>query len=541
MKNTRRDLLKIGIGTLQLALLERAGLFQSRKAVASTTRRPTKLLTIYAAGGWIPQFIFSPLRLGDVDRCIPTPQLSIGGAEPTFYRREHVETNLDGTPASDDTWAGRPLRMPRQWDESELSAGRRDRRVALGADLRTSPLCWAWPAYRLHENVSVVHGVDQGTAAHDSGAISMMCGIAGPTFASPGMHALVANAMLQRFPDRALPYAALGGPVSDRVALPPATGATNLTTAGSAALMLSERSREAWSGLQDRSPKSQLAYDGSAAPDVSTNRLEDFILARARQLHGRTNSTTDDFYQRIYDGYQNYSKTLARDVTSILEATPGFEHISAMGPDYPWWGDNGPLGYNLGTSVAASGGGVMGSMDLALKLLKSDLSSAVSLIVNPPSNGIYFDTHNDFTDHYPYLRATMEQIGRFIAELKLTPATSGGTLLDETLVLVMSEFGRTWNVTGGTDHWPATSVIFAGAGSSGSGWLNNNRMYGGYEVGTAQAPGSFMGETIDLIDEDGLGLQRPPQSRDIVYSVMDMLGIRQFLPGRPGKIVGLGA
>lgn len=541
MKNTRRDLLKLTLGGAQLALLERAGLFASRRALASA-RRPTKLVTVYVSGGWIPQFIFCPLRLADVDRCIPTPELSIGGAEPTFYRRGHVETNLDGTAADDaGDWNTRPLRMPRQWDEVELAAGRRDRRVPLAPGLRTSPLCWAWPHYRLWENVSVVHGVDQGTAAHDSGAVSMMCGIAGPSYASPGMHALVANAMLRRFPDRALPHVALGGPVSDRLTLPPTTGATQLASASSAALMLSQRNRTAWSGLDDRLLKPQLGYDGMPADAVATTRLEDFVLARTRQLQGRTNSTTDQLYQRVHDTYQAYSKTLARDVTTTIENTPGFEHISTMGTNYPFWGDHGHLGYVLGSSVAASGGGILPSLDLALKLLKSDMTSSISVLVNPPGNGIHFDTHNDFSSHYPYLRATMEQVGRFLAELKLTPASSGGTLLDETLVLVMSEFGRTWNTTGGTDHWPATSVIMAGAGAQGGGWLHTNRMIGGYDVGTASTPGGFMGEPVDLVDEDGLGLRRPPQSRDIVYSAMGLLGIEQFLPGRPGKIVGLDA
>jgi hypothetical protein len=541
MKNTRRDLFKLGLGAVQLGLLERAGLFASRRASAAVTQRPTKLVTIYLSGGWIPQFVFCPLRLEDVDRCIPEPELSIGGAEPTFYRRQHVETNLDGTPASDDSWDTRPLRMPRQWDEAELSAGRRDRRVALAPNLRTSPLGWAWPYYRLLETVSVVHGVDQGTAAYDSGKVSMMCGIAGPSYASPGMHALVANAMLTRYPDRALPHVSLGGPASDRLSLPPATGPTMLTSASSSALLLSQRNRTAWAGLDDRSLKPQVAYDGSPAEQVATTRLEDFILARTRRLKGQTNSTTDAFYQRLHDTYQGYSKTLARDVTTTLEHTVGFEHINQMGANYPFWGDHGHLGYSLGTSVAASGGGIEPSMDLALRLLKSDMASSISLIVNPPSNGIDFDTHNDFTNHYPYLRATMEQVGRFLGELKLTPASGGGTLLDETLVLVMSEFGRTWNTHGGTDHWPATSVIMCGGGSAGAGWLHNNRMIGGYDVGTASTPGGFMGLPVELVDENALTFRRPPQSRDIVYTAMGLLGLEQFLPGRPGKIVGLDA
>lgn len=537
MSTSRRTLLKLALGATQLGLIEGLGILGSRRAWAdNVTRRPTKLLTLYVPGGWVPQFVFSPVRLDEVDSRLTPMTLAIGGGEPASYLRRHVEKNLDGTPAGDTPWAFRPLRMPRQWDETELAAGRKDRRLTDAFGSRTSPHGWSWVHYELWKNASVVHGVDQGTASHEGGIISTLCGIAGAEFASPAIHALVANAMLTRFPDRALPYVGLGGPLGPSLKLGAKSAAIVMSSASSAQTLLSERGSQ-WTGLKTRTLKHQVAFDGSAAPDLATTPLEDFLLARTRRIHAKTNATTDGFYQQLYDGYVNYSQTLARDVVTLLEKTPGFEHINQPGSLFPHWSTNGFLGYSLGSSIDTNCGGLLTSMDLALKLLKSNLTSAISLRVD---NGYYFDSHSDTENaHYPQLRAMLDVIGRFLGEMKNTPATGGGSLLDDTVVMICSEFGRTWNRGPGTDHWPTTSVVFAGGGSSGAGWLQNNRMIGGFDV--AGTTPSFGGQPIDLIDEHGQPMNRPPQSRDVVFSALDMMGIKVFLQGGPGRIVGLGA
>lgn len=535
---TRRDLLKLGLGATQLALLHKLGALEPGRARADTVSGPTKLLTIYVSGGWIPQFLFCPLRLDETDALMPPPRLVIGGAEPFSHTRKHVERNLDGTPADDAVWDNRPLRMARLWDETELMAGRKDRRVTLsdGSGLRTSSLGWSWVHYGLSRFASVVHGIDMGTAAHDSGKVSMMCGIAGPTFESPALHAFVANSMLTRFPERALPHVTLGGPTGESLRLPPVTAALTMSSVSSAAKLFSERDGNAWNDYKGRTVGPTSNWDGSAGPDVATTRLERFIAKRALTLSGRTGSTSDRLYQSIYDGYRGYSTLLAKDVVGRLEATPDYEHINQPGANFPFWGDNGFMGYNLGSSVASSGSGVVTNTALALKLLKSDLTTSVSL----RWDSMDFDTHNDADSHYPYLRSVMEQLGRFFGELSLTPSsTPGKTILDETLVLVMSEFGRTWNRTGGTDHWPTSSAIFVGGNS----FLNPNRMIGGFATNQNVGAGfpGYVGQNIEMNSEDGrpMGTGRPPQSRDIIFSALKLFGINEFLPGGPGDIVGL--
>src|SRR5262249_35270232 len=64
-------------------------------------------------------------------------------------------------------------------------------------------------------------------------------------------------------------------------------------------------------------------------------------------------------------------------------------------------------------------------------------------------------------------------------------------LLDETLVLVLGEFGRTprINGSGGRDHWPnCFSVVAAGGGIRGGQVLGASDRLGAYPVTTAYSP-----------------------------------------------------
>lgn len=62
--------------------------------------------------------------------------------------------------------------------------------------------------------------------------------------------------------------------------------------------------------------------------------------------------------------------------------------------------------------------------------------------------------------------------------LSNTPGPGGGSLLDRTRILVLSEMGRqpTENAQGGKDHWPTTSAMLIGAGVAGG------RVYGGTDA-----------------------------------------------------------
>ncbi len=77
-------------------------------------------------------------------------------------------------------------------------------------------------------------------------------------------------------------------------------------------------------------------------------------------------------------------------------------------------------------------------------------------------------------------------LGQLVELLRGTPGSVGPTLADETVVVVLSEMGRTpqLNATLGKDHWPYTSVMLMGAG------LTTDRVVGGFDAG-------YAGLTID--------------------------------------------
>jgi uncharacterized protein (DUF1501 family) len=98
-------------------------------------------------------------------------------------------------------------------------------------------------------------------------------------------------------------------------------------------------------------------------------------------------------------------------------------------------------------------------------------------------------------------------------------------LLDETLIVVMGEFGRTPKVNKdiGRDHWgKAGSLIFAGAGVRG-------------------------GKVIGATDKDGAYVtDRPVRPADVCFTIYDALGINprkqiRTPEGRPVEILDEGA
>lgn len=74
-----------------------------------------------------------------------------------------------------------------------------------------------------------------------------------------------------------------------------------------------------------------------------------------------------------------------------------------------------------------------------------------------------------------------------MVELETTPDPDGGVLADRTVLVVLSEMGRTpaLNAGLGKDHWPYTSALVVGPGSTGG------RVVGGYD-------GYYYGEPVDL-------------------------------------------
>jgi hypothetical protein len=533
-KATRRELLKLGVGAGQLALLSAVGapmLLGTQRARAALGSGPKKLLTLYLYGGWQPAQFFCPLAADEITRRIPPKEPWLG--EPAFFTPDEVR-NIDGSgdaPDADDPSLAR-MRVVHQWDGESLDAGLPDRRGDTPG-YSTSPHGYAWKHYGVFQKTALVHGIDQGTAAHVSGRISSMCGLAGPRFRIPAIHAWVTNALTDAFPERPLGSVAIGSaPQPLPVSLGARMSPTAISSIDSLDFTLSEETDAAWSGLRDRSLGEHVDFRGAPSEMITANRLERYAMMRTRALAGTTNATTDALYERLYDTYGMVSKQLGAGIVDLIDATPGWEHLP-----YPFYnfGSGTPFGMIVGSAqVSESGGAWNEQLQLSLKLLKSNTCSAVSARLQG-AEGFNFDTHQAYTgprDQSVHGRMVFEAIARLLAEMDATPGEDGGTLLDDTLVLAFSDFARTWPGTG-CDHWPFTTTIIAGGG------IRGNRMIGNYAFPSVDARNP-VGAPIALIDEGGDMVTRPPKSADIVFTALHAMGIEDFfIPGGPGEIVGV--
>ena len=98
-----------------------------------------------------------------------------------------------------------------------------------------------------------------------------------------------------------------------------------------------------------------------------------------------------------------------------------------------------------------------------------------------------WDTHanNDLYQSGNW-QALFSQLLDLVEELGRWPGESAATLAEETVLVVLSEMGRTpkLNSNDGKDHWPYTSALLMGPG------LTGGRVIGGYDT-------YYYGETID--------------------------------------------
>ena len=147
-------------------------------------------------------------------------------------------------------------------------------------------------------------------------------------------------------------------------------------------------------------------------------------------------------------------------------------------------------------------------------------------------NNVGWDNHEDLATYANRTPGDPNQVGGHAlipgfdkAFSALIGDLSERGMLDETLVLVMGEFGRTpkINTNGGRDHWPnCFSVMMAGGGVS-----------GGQVVGASDALGEFPRE-------------RPVTPSDLAATIYTLLGIdpaRELLTkdGRPIRIAPSGS
>jgi uncharacterized protein (DUF1501 family) len=104
-----------------------------------------------------------------------------------------------------------------------------------------------------------------------------------------------------------------------------------------------------------------------------------------------------------------------------------------------------------------------GQLDSAVDLLAADVSRCACVAIGN------FDTHTDNADQGGLYEELFAGLSHLLDRLETTPGRTATTLGEETVVVVLSEMGRTpyLNETGGTDHWPYTAAMLFGPGVRG--------------------------------------------------------------------------
>ncbi len=175
----------------------------------------------------------------------------------------------------------------------------------------------------------------------------------------------------------------------------------------------------------------------------------------------------------------------------------------------------------LRTLVNWSGSsGFTEQVDFAIDALSLGVSRCVTLSFS--YNG--WDTHiyNDVYQSQNF-EALYSGLGALMEKLAALPGELGGTMADETVVVVLSEMGRTpqLNAGQGKDHWPYTSMMIVGGGVTG------DRVVGSYDK-------LYYGHTLDLASGDLDEASGQALSSDVVgATLLAVAGVdsEQFLPG----------
>jgi len=278
---------------------------------------------------------------------------------------------------------------------------------------------------------AVVRGISLKGVSHQICMQGILTGARNET--SPDLAAIVANT---HSPELPVPYLVLGdtafaGPYAASMGR---VGPTNQLV-----------------GLLD--PTQAYPVDGLTSTFAPTATDEDAI--RAYQL-----ARADR--ERAVRGATGYNQRRIDDFVASLDRGDRLRELSS----------------NLGNRGAQLD--LAGQRSLALDALGNGISRSVMI-----SSQVFWDTHEinsqQATSHETLFGALTSLIGDLETRSGVEP---GHTMLDETVVAVISEMGRTPKLNGaaGKDHWPVTSALVIGADIAGG------KAYGGTTVnGEAEA------------------------------------------------------
>jgi hypothetical protein len=129
--------------------------------------------------------------------------------------------------------------------------------------------------------------------------------------------------------------------------------------------------------------------------------------------------------------------------------------------------DRSDLLRQLGPSLGTRGGAntLRALIPLTINALQQGLSHTVMLDASQS-----WDTHTDNSDQGVFQNELFANLTLLLDSLSAQPGVAAGhTMLDETVIVVISEMSRTpkLNAALGKDHWPVTSAMVIGSGVKG--------------------------------------------------------------------------
>ncbi len=259
---------------------------------------------------------------------------------------------------------------------------------------------------------AIVNGIDAHSVGHDSAAQFMMTGTSASSFSD--WPTLLAAHGQQEY---ALPHLVFSGP-----SFPGSLGATVVRAGGGTLLDLMEGSI--------------LGYADQPSPRFSSP-AEQMLDA---YVHGRTGK----FASTLFSG-------LGRSRADALHGNLG-RAMELKGRAFE-------AGLSdLGSSLLEQATG-------ATEMMRLGLCRCAMLEI--PGG---WDSHGDIDEQPPQFDDLFGTLDALMDHLATTPGAASSSLLGETVIVLMSEFGRTpkLNGSGGKDHWPYGSALVMGAGVKGN-------------------------------------------------------------------------
>lgn len=141
-------------------------------------------------------------------------------------------------------------------------------------------------------------------------------------------------------------------------------------------------------------------------------------------------------------------------------------------------------------------------LDAQLRSAVDALGAGISRCVTLANGNGQWDTHSDNTPQIGLWDGLFRGLNVLMADLDATTGPTGQPLSADTVVVVLSEMGRTpkLNSSGGRDHWPYTSMMITGPGITGDRTIGAFDDYY-YGVGVDRASGEIDTSAPVLVPE----------------------------------------